>query len=716
VRNASPIAFVPFVRFIAVVSFVLFVSLVPFVSLAQPPFRSSIDLIEVDVIVQDKAGHFINDLKREDFDLRDSGTSQRIDVFYVVDASTTAGLTDKPAPPDSAPAGSVRSKPKHVFVAFFDDDQLTPAGFKRVQSAALALFAKQFQEGDAGGVVRNGQMANNRLTTSREELIKSVRDASPNSRQRSRQFEERTWPQLTEVEAVRIASHNDRDVLSVATSRACEDDPKLCQFAELAVLGKATQLADAARAASTQALQRLLALLNGLTRIDGRKSVLLLSEGFLADDSWPLVKDAVAVAARANARIYTLDARGLDRSRMGDRLIGDNPGTSDWLARLLDQADHGSDAINSLAVDTGGFVVRNTNILDASVAWIGADAARYYVLGFRPERADGQYRPLAVTVNRPGLIVRARRGYVAARSALATRTDSGSVPGPADSPRTESTVPGIDKSPAPVESTAIPESAVLAAPAIVPLTASAEAAAVKKPDTDEPASAPLPSTNVRVRPRSEEHILSLAPAASRDADADLGWEAYRRGDVEAAQRSLNIAAAHPSAAPWVHYALGQSDYALKQYTAAVAAWETVRSASPEFQPVYFDLVDGYLQLKDYDKAIRVMRAAKERWPHDPEVFNALGVVQVARGALDDAVGSFQQAIATAPTEGTAYFNLAKTLELRYRNSRHYIKQLGRWIANEHDRTASIENYKRYLEIGGPFESAARQGLSRLSWQ
>src|SRR5262249_33786770 len=155
-----------------------------------------------------------------------------------------------------------------------------------------ALFARQFQDGDVGGVVHNGHMANNRLTTSREELIKAVRDASPNSRQRSRQFDERTWPRLTEVEAVRIATHNDKNVLSVAMTRACEAAPKLCQSAELAVLGKARQLGDAARATSTQTLQRLLALLNGLTRIDGRKSVLLLSEGFLADELWPLVKEA----------------------------------------------------------------------------------------------------------------------------------------------------------------------------------------------------------------------------------------------------------------------------------------------------------------------------------------------------------------------------------------------------------------------------------------
>ena len=32
-----------------------------------------------------------------------------------------------------------------------------------------------------------------------------------------------------------------------------------------------------------------------------------------------------------------------------------------------------------------------------------------------------------------------------------------------------------------------------------------------------------------------------------------------------------------------------------------------------------------------------------------------------------------------------------------------------------DRTAAIANYKRYLDIGGALETAARNGLTRLEW-
>ena len=203
---------------------------------------------------------------------------------------------------------------------------------------------------------------------------------------------------------------------------------------------------------------------------------------------------------------------------------------------------------------------------------------------------------------------------------------------------------------------------------------------------------------------------------SADQAAAAGWEAYQSGDVATARLSLSIATASPTAEAWVHYALGQAQYALRQYADAVSEWEKVHRAAGTFEPVYFDLVDGYLQLKEYDKAIRLLREGAAHWPADPEVFNALGVVQTTRGSLDDAIKSFQGAIAAAPGESTSYFNLGKAMELRYFRSRRYVQQMRRWVASESDRTSAIENYQRYLAFGGPFAGAARDGLRRRRHQ
>ncbi|HYM22192.1 MAG TPA: tetratricopeptide repeat protein [Vicinamibacterales bacterium] len=222
---------------------------------------------------------------------------------------------------------------------------------------------------------------------------------------------------------------------------------------------------------------------------------------------------------------------------------------------------------------------------------------------------------------------------------------------------------------------------------------------------------------MRLRPGAVRHVEDLGSigSAARDANAEAGWQAYQRGDLESARTSLAAAAGASGAHPWVHYALGQANYGLRQYRDAVTEWQKVLAAAPEFEPVYFDLVDGCLQLKDYDLAMRTIRTATTRWPKDAEVFNALGVVQVARGALDDAIKSFGEAIATAPKDGVGYYNLARAHDLRYVRSRRYVTTTRTWFESKPDKDAAIENYNRYLSIGGPFEKSAREALTRLGW-
>jgi VWFA-related protein len=675
---------------------------------AQPPvFRARTDIVEVDVTVQDKNGQFVTDLKPSEVEVREEGEPQTIDTFYLVRGRTKVpSATDdlSPVEPVGAPPDA---RTRRTFVAFFDDEHLTPAGFKKVQAAALTLFSKELEDGDIGGVVQNGRMAGGHLTSARAELMKAVADAKPNSKTTSRRFDEQQWPRLTDVQATRIVVNDDRAVLAQAIERACADDPVQCRNAEIAIRGKAAQLVNETRASTAQTVQLMLAVLNGLARLDGRKTLLLLTEGFLADESWPLVKDAVGAAARANTRIYTLDARGLDRGGMATRLAGSDPGAQDASERRLNQLDFASDSVNSLAVDTGGFVVRNTNIFDAAVARIAADAGTYYVLGYRPAKTpDGRFRRIAVKVTRPGVAVRARRGYVAVPTAASTpttqprataeATPSNGTPAASPTPSAPATAGGS-------EGAALDAARANASPA---------APAAAAPLDRAPASTPA----VRLRPDAEAHVDTLGPAGGRDADAAAGWEAYKRGDVETARRALGAAAANPAAAPWVQYALGQSAYALNQFQDAVAAWEKVRAGTPGFEPVYFDLVDGYLQLKEQDKAIRLLREGAQRWPHDAEIFNALGVVQISRKAYDDAVASFEKAIAAAPADGVGYFNLAKAFELRYLRSRRYVQQSRSWVSNSADRDNAMVNYRRYLEIGGPFENSAREGLARLGWQ
>jgi VWFA-related protein len=661
----------------------------------QPPptFRSTTDLVEVDVVVHDKGGAFVSDLSADDFIVEDDGQAQQVDQIYL-------HLFSMPARRETAAAGSFvpraeRAGTHRTMIVVFDSDHLTASGFKRTRDAALQLFDKQFLDGiDMGGVVVDGRMVNNRLTSVREELVKAVKMATPTFAKTSRLIEERQWPRMSDIEAMHIHVNADRLLRAEVIRRALEDDPAARpEFVESAVDVKATDLSTSAQATTTMTVQVVRALMNGLERVDGRKTILLMTEGFIADEAWPLVRDAVTLAARSNARIYSLDARGLER---GLRSVFDaHVSQSESASRMLEEMDFGGDAMNSLAVDTGGFVVRNTNDFSRAIVRIADDSSNYYVLGYRPTTAqDGKFHTLTVKVKRPAVAVRARRGYVATPRPAAALTDAR---GSTSSPRTE------------------PERS--AATETTPMVRSTDADA-DRPDPVEgraTMTGAVPAQGFRVRPDAGKHVDLLINNEEADAAAKAGWDAYQQGDVAAARLSLGRAAATANAQPWIHYALGMSEYALREFRESAGEWEMVRRAAPDFEPVYFDLVDSYLQLKDHDQAIRVLRAARDRWPQDPEIFNALGVVQTSRGSLDDAIKSFQQAVSIAPKDPVGYFNLGRALEMRYYRSRRYVQQLRSWVSNERDRADALENYRMYVSFGGPFADDAQAGITRLNW-
>lgn len=89
--------------------------------------------------------------------------------------------------------------------------------------------------------------------------------------------------------------------------------------------------------------------------------------------------------------------------------------------------------------------MRNTNDLVAGIRRIAAESRHYYLLGYVPgnTRRDGKFRRIEVKLRRPGLTVRARRGYFAPgdRSAAPERTGlDPDVPRALDAP---SELPGV---------------------------------------------------------------------------------------------------------------------------------------------------------------------------------------------------------------------------------------------------------------------------------
>ena len=146
---------------------------------------------------------------------------------------------------------------------------------------------------------------------------------------------------------------------------------------------------------SLSALESLAVHLGGLR--EGRKSILYVSQGppMRAGglEMFSALREVIIAANRNNVTIHTLDPRQLGE------------------ARLV------SDANTALSSDTGGRRIGLTNDFSRPLQGVMADASSYYLLGYESQAttADGKFRKIDVDVKRGGVRVIARNGYWAPR-------------------------------------------------------------------------------------------------------------------------------------------------------------------------------------------------------------------------------------------------------------------------------------------------------------
>ena len=562
-------------------------------------------------------------------------------------------------------------------------------------------------------------MVNNRLTSDREELKKAAASVKLPGEMRSRQLEMREWPRLQDDYEAWLIAGGDRQALAAATTRACSDDPDACRAkvampVDVLVLEKARRVAAETHSATLRTLKAAEALSVGLARREGSKTIVFLSEGFFLTSHEAELRQAVGMAARAGAHFYTIDARGLNKGSAGSDIIDKQ--YADNSAGALPAFDTQADGTNSLAVDTGGLAIRNENNFGRALAEIQADAGTYYVVSYAPSNPafDGKYRAIDVAVSRPGAKVRARRGYLAMEPAALLRSTGAAganLPPKPSEPSAERVPPKpLGEGDAAKADAAPPSLPVF--PGLIALPVPGASVVLATTET---------STSVRTRIDGGKMVAALRSAGSKDpayksSPAELGWSAYEKGDVDTAATHLSEAAKAPDARPWVHYALGLAQFARQRYKEAATAWERVVRDAPEFEPIYFSLADAYGVQGDEGAAIRILRAAEQRWPGDPEVLDAIGVMQIRRGALDAAIDSFDRATKVAPGDSLGYFNMGRALQMRLLKSQRYDPQLQRWVGGDADRKRAAAAFQKYLEIGGQYERQAKEALAALAWK
>src|SRR4030095_4931120 len=129
---------------------------------------------------------------------------------------------------------------------------------------------------------------------------------------------------------------------------------------------------------------------------------------------------------RNNTSIYAVDPRGLS---VGEFDISENISSTTSQASL----NSSMDTLRSLAGNTDGRAIINRNDLAAGMKQIIRDSSAYYLLGYNSTQApqDGKFHEIKVRVRRPGVQVRARKGYWAYTADDVKRAVAGPKPGPA---------------------------------------------------------------------------------------------------------------------------------------------------------------------------------------------------------------------------------------------------------------------------------------------
>lgn len=398
----------------------------------QSPFRAGAHLVRVDAYVS-LDGRPVTDLTAADFEVLEDGVPQTIQQFELVVPRPPGPEADRVEPETVREAAALASDPHvRLFVLFMDVWHVQLSGSYRAQGPVARLLERLIGQDDMVGVMTPEMSASNLTFARRTSLIRSMLET--------------TW----------FWGEHDR-------GHAADPREAAYQACYAAHPGVHEEMVDRRRVQKTlSALEDLIVHLEGVR--EERKFVLLLSEGWrLSRRSEALAArlgterpvDPVSVqpggrlalggdpretagvdwaacerdrqllanldneltfrllvqrAARSNVTVYGIDPRGLVASDQPAGVRG--PARPDQEASPLRARQ---DALRTLAHETDGAVVLETNDVDRAIDRFMTDLASYYLIGYSSTnmRLDGRYRRLTVRVRRPGVHVRARPGYVA---------------------------------------------------------------------------------------------------------------------------------------------------------------------------------------------------------------------------------------------------------------------------------------------------------------
>jgi VWFA-related protein len=392
----------------------------------QPTFRAGINFVRVDAIVTDRQGNPVTDLNQTEFEVLEDGKPQTIESFRFIkiDASAPVEVTS-PIRTRADEERAAANEDARIIVFFLDDYHVRLGNSMAARKPLVEFVQTSLGPRDLVAVM---------------------------------------YP-FTPLDAVALTRDHQSVIRALERfeGRKFNYEPRNSTEQRYA-LYPAEVVERIRRQVSLSALEGLAIKLGSLR--EGRKAVVVVSEGYTAMLP-PQLRDPVAAlpgvgnparrnpmagensivedradfigqldvqqemqqvfnaANRSNTAFYTVDPRGLSS---GEFDINENVGMQRSSASLRQTQD----TLRVLAAETDGRAIVNRNDFGKAMKQIVADSSAYYLLGYNSTQApqDGKFHEIKVRVKRPGVEVRARKGYWALTPAETARAAGGTTAPP----------------------------------------------------------------------------------------------------------------------------------------------------------------------------------------------------------------------------------------------------------------------------------------------
>jgi VWFA-related protein len=385
----------------------------------QPPvFRSGVETLPLEVTVINGRGEPVRDLIASDFTVRLDGRPRRVvSAQWIPSANDAKNPNATPSLPDGY-VSNEQSAGGRLIVLVIDQPNI-PFGDMRPMRDAVDAFIDRLSKADRVAIVGFGTGAKSTSFVSDHEQLKRALALLPGQQQRIGVGG--GSHDLGLAAALAIDRGNDL-ALSQVVARDCQGTARAIQLCRMEIQAEAQQVAAEARQEADSTIRSLREVLVNLRAVDAPKTLLLVSQGFLADferDDTTRITELGGLAAAARTSIYAfrLEENLYDVTRARASI---SP------ALAADERRERRNGLETLTSSARGALFDLVGTGASVFERVTTELAGYYLLGVEPDGRDqdGKAHPLRVDVGRSGLTIRAHRAMMAGGSAASPSTPS----------------------------------------------------------------------------------------------------------------------------------------------------------------------------------------------------------------------------------------------------------------------------------------------------